>query len=184
MDLIRLAAVLRERREALGISAAEIARRVGVSPTYVWMVELARPRKGGEPSRPGAALLEKWARALGMDERYARQLLLLAGYESVQPDERSVSRSAARSLAVPAPQSTIPPLPMAAAVPRPGEEMLEALFDAPVHFAPPSQLRDAVLAEELREVLGRAEEVGRMEEVAGELEAFLDFLRYRLERGT
>src|SRR5947209_5974311 len=80
IDFSLLGSALKERREALGIPRAEIARRVGVTATYIWLVEGARPRKSGQPSRPTQAVLERWARALGMDDRYARQLLIMAGY--------------------------------------------------------------------------------------------------------
>jgi transcriptional regulator with XRE-family HTH domain len=168
IDMIRLASVLRERRESLGISAAEIARRVGVSPTYVWMIENAKPRKGGEPSRPSSAVLEKWARALGMDDRYARQVLRLAGYEDDRPDTASI----------PSPHAPF----TVVSSPRPGRKMMDELFQAPVHFRPPKELRADVLAEEVHEVLQQAEETGRTEEVAGQLEGFLDYLRHLLRR--
>ena len=146
--------------------AAEIARRVGVSPTYIWIVEHARPRKGGEPSRPSEDVLRRWANALRMDERYARQILRLAGYE--------VESSS--------PSSPLPRrLMRLAASPPPGRPMMESLFAAAPLPEAPKDLRAAVLAEEMHEVLQRAEEEGRLEETAGLLEEYLAFLRHRLE---
>jgi transcriptional regulator with XRE-family HTH domain len=73
MELLELARVLRERREAIGIPKAEIARRVEVSESYVAMVEQGK-------RRPSRAVLERWAAALGWDEVYTQQLLTLAGH--------------------------------------------------------------------------------------------------------
>ena len=80
MDMEELGQVLLERREALGISRAEIARRIGVSPSYVWLVEEAKPRKSGNPSQPSKEVLESWAKVLGWDAPYTRQLLVLSGH--------------------------------------------------------------------------------------------------------
>ena len=169
MDLHRLGTVLREQRAVIGIPAAEVARRIGVSPTYVWMVERARPRKGGEPSRPSRALLEQWAHVLGMDERYRRQVLLLAGYE----EESRPSSPRRFTRAARAPSS----------MPEPGEPMMDALFSTSPspRFEPPAQLWPDVIAEDVRETLRYAEEQGRLEETADLLEEYLAFLRHRLE---
>ena len=80
MDLVELGRVLQERRKALGIPQAELARRIEVSASYVWMIEQAKRRESGEPSQPSEVLLEKWADALGWDDPYTRQLLALAGH--------------------------------------------------------------------------------------------------------
>ena|SRR5947208_6400900 len=79
MELSELGSVLRERREAIGISKAEIARRVEVSESYVGMVERGKRR----PSKP---VLEPWAATLGWDEVYTQQLLALAGHISQEQD--------------------------------------------------------------------------------------------------
>ncbi len=94
MDLKQLGVALRERREALGLPRTELARRVGLTPTYVWMIEGAKPRSNGEPSRPTEAVLERWVRSLGMDERYLDQALRMAGY-----DERRATTSRTASFA-------------------------------------------------------------------------------------
>jgi transcriptional regulator with XRE-family HTH domain len=175
MDLRRLGSVLREQREAVGIPAAEIARRVGVSPTYIWMVEQARPRKGGEPSRPSEPVLERWTRALGMDARYARQVLLLAGYGEENPESRPTPR-------LPAPPPARAQIAMPGAPsPEPGPPMMDALFQPVARFEPPPELRADVLTDEVRETLREAEGQGRLEETAGLLEQFLAFLRSRLQ---
>src|SRR5207302_1952240 len=101
MDLEQLGAALRERREALGIPRAELARRVGVTPTYIWLVENARPRKGGQPSRPAQAVIERWSRALGMDERSTRQALRMAGHELPGGREPVAEYTAAPATPVP-----------------------------------------------------------------------------------
>jgi hypothetical protein len=63
MELAELGRVLRERREAIGISKAEIARRVEVSESFV-----------------------------AMTEQYRRQLLIMAGHLVPEQDSRPVPR--------------------------------------------------------------------------------------------
>jgi transcriptional regulator with XRE-family HTH domain len=87
MDLQELGRALQERREAIGLTRAAVARRVDVSPSYITMVEEAQPRPGGRPSQASREVLERWVGALGWDERdapYINQLLVLAGH--VLPD--------------------------------------------------------------------------------------------------
>jgi transcriptional regulator with XRE-family HTH domain len=85
MELAELGRVLRERREAIGISKAEIARRVEVSESFIAMTE-----KGTR--RPSKAVLEHWAEALGWDTVYARQLLAMAGHIPPEQDSRPAPR--------------------------------------------------------------------------------------------
>jgi transcriptional regulator with XRE-family HTH domain len=80
LDLPRLGHELRIRRRALRIPSAELARRIGVSPTYIWLIEQSKPRKGGEPSRPSEDLLRRWMTALGMDASESQRIGELAGY--------------------------------------------------------------------------------------------------------
>ena len=85
MELAELGRVLRERREAIGISKAEIARRVEVSESFVAMTEQGT-------RRPSKAVLERWAEALGWDEVYTRQLLIMAGHLAPEQDSRPSPR--------------------------------------------------------------------------------------------
>jgi transcriptional regulator with XRE-family HTH domain len=80
IDLPTLGRELRQRRRALRMPSAEFARRIGVSQTYVWLIEAAKPRPSGEPSRPSEDLLQRWTEALGMTESEARHIHELAGY--------------------------------------------------------------------------------------------------------
>jgi transcriptional regulator with XRE-family HTH domain len=192
MNLQRLGAVLHERREALGIPRTEIARRVGVTPTYVWLIEGARPRKNGEPSRPTEAVLERWARALGMDDRYTRQILLLAGYGEPERGRDSAHAAVAPTVAM---RSEPLRAPMAASgdVSRsvqastapslaPPPEM-PSLAAAPMTFAQPRDLQADVLLVQVRELLQLAGRSDReWNELVGLLESFLEWLRFRLER--
>lgn len=82
MDLEKLGATMQERRTALGIPRAVVARRIGVSPSYLWMLEEAKPRASGEPSRPSRALLQSWGHALGLDEEGTVYVMSLADYEA------------------------------------------------------------------------------------------------------
>jgi transcriptional regulator with XRE-family HTH domain len=85
MNLSELSRVLRERREAIGIPKAEIARRVEVSESYIAMIEQ------GE-RRPSKAVLERWAEALGWDAVYSHQLLVLAGHSASEQDSAPAPR--------------------------------------------------------------------------------------------
>lgn len=89
MDLDKLGELLRERRESLGIPRAKLARRVGISPSYMWTVEQAAKRKGGQPSQPTQPILEEWAAQLGLGISQTRELLRLAGH--LQEEERSAA---------------------------------------------------------------------------------------------
>jgi len=74
MDLRELAAILAKGRN--GLPKAEIARRVGISESFVAMVE-------GAQRRPSKVVIEKWAQVLGWtDPRYLSRLLALAGHGS------------------------------------------------------------------------------------------------------
>jgi transcriptional regulator with XRE-family HTH domain len=88
-NLVKLGKLLEERRQAVGIPRAEIARRVGVSASYVWTVERARKRKSGDPSRPSQGVLQRWATALGWGEPYLQQLLSLAGHGGTAAEQSS-----------------------------------------------------------------------------------------------
>lgn len=87
-----LGQVLRERREAIGLSRSAVARRVEVSDSYISMVERAIPQRGGRPSQPSVDVLSRWFAALGWgqasaeDRRYIDRLLALAGHAG--PDEQ------------------------------------------------------------------------------------------------
>ncbi|HZU14496.1 MAG TPA: helix-turn-helix transcriptional regulator [Chloroflexota bacterium] len=92
MDLEELGRLLRGRREALDLTRDELARRVGVTPTYIFMIESARPRSGGSPSRPKRETLKRWLDALGLDRDEANRALDLAGYHPLDEDiERHLS---------------------------------------------------------------------------------------------
>jgi transcriptional regulator with XRE-family HTH domain len=85
LDLPIVGEELRSRRRALRIPSAELARKIGVSPTYIWLIEQSKPRKGGEPSRPSEDLLRRWMAALGMTESEAQRIRELAGYFGPAP---------------------------------------------------------------------------------------------------
>jgi transcriptional regulator with XRE-family HTH domain len=93
LDLSRLGHELRARRRTLRIPSAELARRIGVSPTYVWLIEQSKPRKSGEPSRPSEDLLRRWIAALGMSASEALQMREAAGYFGPDfPNERDITQ--------------------------------------------------------------------------------------------
>jgi transcriptional regulator with XRE-family HTH domain len=80
VDLEKLGAEMKQRRKALGMPGALVARRIGVSPSYLWMIESAKPRANGEPSKPSAKLMQLWAHALSLDEEGTQYVMGLAGH--------------------------------------------------------------------------------------------------------
>src|ERR1700674_5788658 len=80
IDLERLGRELESRRKENRIGRAELARGIGVSQTYIWLIEHARPRSSGEPSRPSEDVLHAWTMALGMTDEESRHMRELAGY--------------------------------------------------------------------------------------------------------
>jgi predicted transcriptional regulator len=83
-DLKRVGQWLRARRTEQHIARTDLARSVGVSPTYLWMVEEARERANGEASQPGQPLLRQLATELGMTDQESHDLLRLAGYFPIE----------------------------------------------------------------------------------------------------
>jgi transcriptional regulator with XRE-family HTH domain len=72
-EIVKLGRILREARRKAGLSARELADRVGVHPSTVTLIERA------EVEEPRPAKLTRLAEALDLD---AADLLTLAGYES------------------------------------------------------------------------------------------------------
>src|SRR5436190_5251823 len=102
-DARRVGELLKLRRDELGLRRSEVARRVGISPTYVAMIEDARPREGGRgsPSRPTADILLAWSSALALGEPQTEELLAAAGYAA----PRAVAEFRQLTAAEPLPQS-------------------------------------------------------------------------------
>lgn len=139
MNLTELGQALQERRKAVGITKAEIARRVKVSEGYIGLVErgLRRPSKGK---------LLLWAKALGWGDTdsdpYTRQVLVLASHLT-------------QKVAAPLPLGarTTPRLPFASGA---------------LHYPQPRRLERERLIEEFRESLNRVDaEFQRLIEKAG-----------------
>src|SRR5438477_12372049 len=78
--LIELGALLRDRRDELGLRRSDVARRVGVTPAYIARIEDAAPRPSGKRTRPSQAVLRRWTGALGMSGGSRTQILERAGY--------------------------------------------------------------------------------------------------------
>ncbi len=83
MDLKALGERLEERRRDIGLPRAELARRIGATENYVWMIERAKRRQNGEPSRPAKELLERWVSALRWGPEQERAVMNAAGYGEV-----------------------------------------------------------------------------------------------------
>lgn len=197
MDLTRLGAALRERREALGIPRTEIARRVDVTPTYVWLIETAKTRSGGEPSRPTRSVLERWSVALGMDERYTKQVLALAAYGSegatspshMPMDVESAGEALSSPLSEPEPNPRTEHQgtgdcrnsPVGAGTDTPGSLNFAS---APITFRQPRDLQTGVLLDEVRMVLELAQRSDKQwTDTTQLLEGYLDWLHFRLTPG-
>lgn len=79
-DLRAVGKLLRQRREELGLRKSDVARRVGVTPAYITLIEDATPRRQGKgkPSQPGNDVLTAWAQVLGLDRDQTRTILRVA----------------------------------------------------------------------------------------------------------
>lgn len=98
-ELQQLGAALKRRREEMDVRRAELARHLGVSRSYIGLIEEARPRAAGRgnPSRPGQHLLTAWTRALDMQGADAELLFRWAGYPWAA-DQAEAARSAGRAM--------------------------------------------------------------------------------------
>src|SRR5215469_11260650 len=73
---------LKQRRLELHQAATTVAKAAHVTPTYLWMLERAKPGATGKASpRPSVEVLADLARILLLDPQ---ELYALAGYESLQ----------------------------------------------------------------------------------------------------
>jgi transcriptional regulator with XRE-family HTH domain len=63
----RLGGLLRRRREELGLSAREAARRIGISPSYLIALERGRNPSTGRPPVPSVPVLAAIARVLEIE---------------------------------------------------------------------------------------------------------------------
>jgi transcriptional regulator with XRE-family HTH domain len=190
IDLPTLGRELRQRRRALRIPSAEFARRIGVSQTYVWLIEAAKPRPSGEPSRPSEDVLQRWTEALGMTEPEALHIHELAGYFDSDAlrayrDSRPSPRQAVRS--------SSPPV-----FPRSENELVndEDMYDPGGQRSNlPSPLialqrwagaeyagaDEETLAHRIHNILQRADRTGRSDEAAYLLDSLLRWLEFHVE---
>ncbi len=102
MDLKKLGQQLHNKREALGIPLAALARKASVGRSTLWTLERGENPKTGKPSRPAKDILERVATALHLASTELDELLILAGYQveyTPQP-ETSTSLVATSALAL------------------------------------------------------------------------------------
>jgi transcriptional regulator with XRE-family HTH domain len=187
LDLTRLGHELRTRRRALRIPSAELARRIGVSPTYVWLIEQSKPRKSGEPSRPSEDLLRRWMAALGMDTSEAQRIRELAGYFVADfPNERDLMqelspRTSLRSRSEPGPavtQDDVAGELGQGSEPRSyGRAAHKAALDRWAGTVE-HEMGDTAIAERVRAVLLQADRNGRAAETRALLNSFLAWLEF------
>ena len=93
MNLKKLGSLLHDKREALGIPLAALARKASVGRSTLWTLERGENPKTGKPSRPAKDILERLATALRLSQAERDELFLLAGYqvEHALPQETSTS---------------------------------------------------------------------------------------------
>ena len=82
MDLIELGSLLKRRREELDLTQREIADMVGITVSYLAMLESAKNPKTGKPSKPSFNVLQRLMHALNLDDM---KLMELAGYSLYSP---------------------------------------------------------------------------------------------------
>jgi transcriptional regulator with XRE-family HTH domain len=97
MDLKKLAEVLTARRERIGISRAELARRAKLGRSTLWIYERGESPVTGEPTKPAKDKLERLAAALTFNpdehQMFLAQLLELAGYEGFRNSDTAQAAS-------------------------------------------------------------------------------------------
>jgi len=112
MDLQQFGALMEAQREQIGKTRAELARELGVSANYLWMIERAKPRRSGAPSQPSRRLVERWATILWEGDENLPDIVVgaavLAGYTPVRRVRGTEKRATGevttrRRLAYPAP---------------------------------------------------------------------------------
>ena len=185
LDLQALGRELRERRRMLRITSAELARRIGVSPTYIWLIESASPRKNGLPSRPSEEVLRQWTQALGMGSVDSERMLALAGYFGMAAD---ASRPASRlrrepnralvlgSYDEPEARSATP----FASAPPPAAAPMAMPPSPPADESAPDK-PETDLRERLQRLLRSAERQGRTDEIAHLVRSHLQWLQHVIE---
>lgn len=91
MNLKMLGLLLHDKREALGIPLATLARKASVGRSTLWTLERGENPKTGKPSRPAKDILERVAVALRFTPTETDELFTLAGYQIEQstPQEPS-----------------------------------------------------------------------------------------------
>jgi transcriptional regulator with XRE-family HTH domain len=189
LDLQTLGSELRRRRRALRIKSAELARRIGVSPTYIWLIETAKPRERGEPSRPSEDLLTRWTAALGMDEGETQRMRALAGYFDPEPSapprppgtvSPTMLRPASPPAMMPSPQFMLPAQPSPSSA-EPGAFVPDTAALQQWAERTQEEAPDQVV-QRTQEILGAAAQHGRQEEATSLIASFLDWLDFHLHK--
>jgi hypothetical protein len=162
-----------------------------VSQTYVWLIEQSKPRKSGEPSRPGEDLLRRWMAALGMDASDAQRIRDLAGYfgEDAQYVSEVPPRSSARTS-----MRSVSTEKCASTPDESGQDLGQS--SGPVGYGRDASMAalqrwagsdrldvgDEAIVERLRLILQRATENGQSGEVRALLNSFLAWLQFHADR--
>jgi transcriptional regulator with XRE-family HTH domain len=189
LDLSTLGRELRTRRRALRIPSAELARRIGVSPTYVWLIEQSKPRKSGEPSRPSEDLLRRWMAALGMDASEAQQIREFAGYFGPDfPNERDITQGQSPRTSLRSPSESGPALTPDDVARELGQGGDPRRYGRAAHKAAidrwagtiEDEMGDTAIAQRLQAVLLQADRNGQAAETRALLNSFLAWLEFHV----
>ncbi|GAC1629398.1 MAG: hypothetical protein NVS4B2_11480 [Chloroflexota bacterium] len=165
-DLTTMGSLLRERRDALGLSRAKIAGETGVTPTYIYLIEQSRSPKGRHAYKPRSDVLLRWAAALQLDLEEVNKLLRLSGYDPIESDDAWYHFL--RSRATPVTGASKSAEPSAVATQR-GPTKKEIAHQR------------AELLDEIRELFHEAVEQGQWEEVRSHMRTLIEHMKYRLE---
>jgi transcriptional regulator with XRE-family HTH domain len=185
LDLSTLGRELRTRRRALRIPSAELARKIGVSQTYVWLIEQSKPRKSGEPSRPSEDLLMRWTAALGMSASEAQQIREFAGYFGPDyPYERDLTPGQSPRTSLRSPSESGPALTQDDVARELGQGSEPRSYGRAAHKAAldrwagtvEDEIDDNAIAQRIRAVLLQADRHGRAAETRVLLNSFLEWL--------
>lgn len=89
MNLQKLGVLLKDRRADLGLSLRDAAKLIGVSHTYLSILEKAKDPRSNSPIVPTIETLQMICKAYNID---INSLLLLAGYDdiTIKSDKKSV----------------------------------------------------------------------------------------------
>lgn len=165
-DLEALGDHLRHRRKMLGMRSRELARKAGVSQSYVWLIESTRSRRPSERRHLSRDVLVRWAAALDVERDELAEWLALADYDpTLTRDELAMIAGDRGTYASMLPE-------------RPVHYLAE-------HRLEPDELDTRALRnlqDRVRDTIVRAAMTDRHDEAVRLLESYMDWLAFYLAR--